>query len=51
MFIKDRSATLYAGVGIVKESEVESELEETHVKFKPMMDLLGVNDEPQDTVD
>ncbi len=51
MFIKDRSATLYAGVGIVKDSEVEAELEETHVKFKPMMDLLGVNDEPQDTLD
>ena len=51
MFIRDRSATLYAGVGIVKDSEVESELEETHVKFKPMMDLLGVNDEPQNTVD
>ena len=51
MFINDQSATLYAGVGIVKESEVEAEFEETHIKFKPMMDLLGVNDESQDTVD
>lgn len=51
MFIKDRSATLYAGVGIVKDSDVESEFEETHVKFKPMMELLGVNDESQSTLD
>lgn len=51
MFIKDQSATLYAGVGIVKDSDVDVEFEETHVKFKPMMDLLGVNDESQDTLD
>lgn len=51
MFIKDRSATLYAGVGIVKDSDVEAEFEETNVKFKPMMELLGVNDESQSTLD
>lgn len=51
MFIKDRSATLYAGVGIVKDSNVEAEFEETDVKFKPMMELLGVNDESQSSLD
>ncbi|WP_414047070.1 isochorismate synthase [Macrococcus equi] len=43
MIVEDHSAILYAGCGIVKSSEVESEVYETEIKFKPMLEMLGVN--------
>ncbi len=36
-------ATLYAGCGIVADSDPESEYEETKMKFKPMLTALGGN--------
>ena len=47
MLIKEQQATLYAGCGIVKNSNPDSEVAETAVKFSPMMNALGVdnNDE------
>ena len=47
MLIKEQQATLYAGCGIVKNSDPDSEVAETAVKFSPMMNALGVdnNDE------
>ncbi|RZI10057.1 chorismate-binding protein, partial [Staphylococcus aureus] len=33
---------LFAGCGIIKQSEPESELAETTLKFTPMMNALGV---------
>ncbi|OFO53729.1 isochorismate synthase MenF [Nosocomiicoccus sp. HMSC059G07] len=40
MRITGKSATLYAGAGIVKGSTGESEYEETRTKFRPMLDVL-----------
>lgn len=47
MLIKGCNATLYAGCGIVNNSNPDSEVEETAIKFTPMMKALGVdkNDE------
>ncbi|MGV2927042.1 isochorismate synthase [Macrococcus capreoli] len=42
MIIEDNTALLYAGCGIVKSSVVESEVHETEIKFKPMLEMLGV---------
>lgn len=42
MLIKQNQATLFAGCGIIKQSEPESELAETTLKFTPMMNALGV---------
>ncbi|WP_233682189.1 isochorismate synthase [Macrococcoides caseolyticum] len=42
MVIEDNRAVLYAGCGIVKSSIVESEVHETEIKFKPMLEMLGV---------
>ena len=42
MLIKKNQATLFAGCGIIKQSEPESELAETTLKFTPMMNALGV---------
>ncbi|SOC36661.1 isochorismate synthase [Ureibacillus acetophenoni] len=39
--LKDNKAILYAGGGIVAESEAQSEYEETLVKFRPMLRALG----------
>ncbi|SUM32401.1 menaquinone-specific isochorismate synthase [Staphylococcus gallinarum] len=44
MLIKKNQATLYAGCGIVFDSDADSEVEETAVKFNPMMKALGVDD-------
>ncbi|BGE82780.1 isochorismate synthase [Staphylococcus petrasii] len=44
MLIKEKQTTLFAGCGIVKDSDPESELAETAVKFSPMMNALGVVD-------
>lgn len=41
--ISGNKALLYAGCGIVKESEAELEREETKVKFQPMLRALGGN--------
>ena len=42
MLIKKNQATLFAGCGIVSDSDADSEVEETAVKFSPMMKALGV---------
>ncbi|WP_105993741.1 isochorismate synthase [Staphylococcus simulans] len=42
MLIKQDQATLYAGCGIIKQSDPKSELDETTLKFTPMMNALGV---------
>lgn len=39
--VKGHSAYLYAGGGLVEDSEVETEYEETWVKFRPMLRALG----------
>ncbi|PHK49818.1 isochorismate synthase [Staphylococcus edaphicus] len=44
MLIKKNQATLFAGCGIVKNSNADSEVEETAVKFNPMMKALGVEE-------
>jgi isochorismate synthase EntC len=36
------AATLYAGVGIVADSDPAAELAETDAKFGPMLDALGI---------
>lgn len=43
MLIKGQYATLYAGCGIVNNSNPDSEVEETAIKFTPMMKALGVD--------
>ena len=43
MLIKEQCATLYAGCGIVNNSNPDSEVEETAIKFTPMMKALGVD--------
>ncbi|EHJ08462.1 isochorismate synthase [Staphylococcus simiae] len=43
MLIKQNQATLFAGCGIVKDSNADSEVEETNLKFSPMMKALGVD--------
>lgn len=43
MLIKQQQATLFAGCGIVKKSDPDSEIAETDVKFSPMMNALGVD--------
>ena len=42
MIIEENRAILFAGCGIVEDSEVESEVYETEIKFKPMLQMLGV---------
>ncbi|TDM04638.1 isochorismate synthase [Macrococcus carouselicus] len=42
MLIHRETAVLFAGCGVVKDSVPESELFETEIKFKPMLQLLGV---------
>lgn len=39
--IRGREASLFAGCGIVGDSEPDSEYEETKLKFKPMLSALG----------
>ena len=38
--IRGRTALLYAGAGIVADSKPEAELDETRLKFRPMLSLL-----------
>lgn len=42
MLVHQKSASLFAGCGIVKASNSEEEFVETSVKFTPMMNVLGV---------
>lgn len=42
MLLTGNEAVLYAGCGVVQESTAEAELTETEIKFKPMLQLLGV---------
>ncbi|KIX90003.1 isochorismate synthase [Staphylococcus microti] len=42
MLVNGNEAMLYAGAGIVKDSDPASEVAETALKFSPMMDALGV---------
>ncbi|MGF7088216.1 menaquinone-specific isochorismate synthase [Kroppenstedtia sanguinis] len=39
--LRGREASLFAGCGIVGDSEPDSEYEETNLKFKPMLSALG----------
>ncbi|SDJ63374.1 isochorismate synthase [Salimicrobium halophilum] len=39
--LHDNKASLFAGCGVVESSDPESEYEETMVKFKPMLAVLG----------
>ncbi|MFS0864432.1 isochorismate synthase [Fredinandcohnia sp. 179-A 10B2 NHS] len=39
--VKGKNASLFAGCGIVGDSEPESEYKETMIKFKPMLSALG----------
>ncbi|SFA91757.1 isochorismate synthase [Lentibacillus halodurans] len=39
--IQGNQASLFAGCGIVKDSEPEAEYEETNIKFMPMLSVLG----------
>lgn len=39
--LKGRNAHLFAGCGIVKDSDAESEFAETKIKFRPMLSALG----------
>ncbi|HEY4602226.1 MAG TPA: isochorismate synthase [Cerasibacillus sp.] len=39
--IQNDEASLFAGCGIVKDSDVEAEYEETKIKFLPMLHVLG----------
>lgn len=43
--IKAKQATLFAGCGIVKDSDPMSEYEETLIKFTPMLDALEVENQ------
>ncbi|WP_428911239.1 isochorismate synthase [Niallia sp. Krafla_26] len=39
--IQGNEASIFAGCGVVEDSESESEFEETNIKFKPMLSALG----------
>ncbi|GGA76474.1 isochorismate synthase [Ornithinibacillus halotolerans] len=39
--IKNNKASLFAGCGVVKDSDPEAEYEETRIKFMPMLTVLG----------
>lgn len=45
MLMNQNQALLFAGAGIVKESDPAEELAETALKFRPMMGALGVKDD------
>jgi menaquinone-specific isochorismate synthase len=40
--VRDNHARLYAGVGIVADSNPEREWDETTLKFRPMLNALGL---------
>ncbi|UFT98183.1 isochorismate synthase [Radiobacillus kanasensis] len=39
--IQGKSASLFAGCGVVKDSDPEAEYQETNIKFTPMLSVLG----------
>lgn len=39
--IQGSEASLFAGCGIVEDSDAESEYAETNIKFRPMLSALG----------
>lgn len=39
--IQENEASIFAGCGVVENSEAQSEYEETKIKFKPMLSALG----------
>ncbi|TXL58161.1 isochorismate synthase [Cerasibacillus terrae] len=39
--IQEKEASLFAGCGIVKDSDTQTEYEETKIKFLPMLSVLG----------
>lgn len=41
--VKDAQVSLFAGCGIVADSDPQTEYEETKMKFRPMLQALGVN--------
>ncbi|CAG9622398.1 isochorismate synthase [Sutcliffiella rhizosphaerae] len=41
--LQAREASLFAGCGVVEDSDPESEYKETQIKFKPMLSALGGN--------
>nr|WP_252894743.1 chorismate-binding protein [Liquorilactobacillus satsumensis] len=43
--LKENQAYLFAGAGIVAESSPDKEVHETHLKFQPLLQALGGNDE------
>lgn len=40
-----KTASLYAGCGIVASSDPESEFDETNIKFRPMLDALAMSEQ------
>jgi menaquinone-specific isochorismate synthase len=42
--VRGKEVSLFAGCGIVKDSDPVSEYEETQLKFQPMLSALGVNE-------
>src|SRR5690606_13710895 len=42
--LQEKQASLFAGVGLVADSDPMAEYEETLMKFKPMLSALGVDD-------
>src|SRR5690625_961656 len=44
--IQEKEASLFAGCGIMKDSDPEAEYEETNIKFLPMLSVLEENNEP-----
>ena len=44
MLMNRHQALLFAGAGIVQESNAAEEVAETALKFKPMMEALGVTE-------
>ncbi|MFN3927885.1 MAG: isochorismate synthase MenF [Pseudanabaenaceae cyanobacterium] len=42
-YIRGQQATLFAGSGILKDSDLEQELAETNAKFMPLLNALGIN--------
>lgn len=43
--LQEKQATLFAGVGLVADSDPMAEYEETLIKFKPMLSALGVEND------
>jgi menaquinone-specific isochorismate synthase len=43
---RGRIGRLYAGAGLLAESQPEVEWEETSLKFRPMLEALGLFEEP-----